>query len=82
MCWDEVLLKENDVVRLRTVQLVVDGKEEEKVIEVVWRVTDGMDCCHVGFHPCHMVRRAALYNRARVQVTRVLNSNPADCDST
>jgi hypothetical protein len=38
MCRDEVL-KEDVVVRLRTVQLVVDGKEE-KAIEVVW-VTEG-----------------------------------------
>jgi hypothetical protein len=78
LCRDEVL-KEDVVVRLRTVQLVVDGKEE-KAIEVVW-VTDGMDCCRVGFLPCHMVRHAAHYNGALAQVTRVFNGNPADCDS-
>ncbi len=53
LCGDEVL-KEDVVVCLRMVQLVVDGKEE-KAIEVVW-VTEGMDRCRVGFLPCHMVR--------------------------
>jgi hypothetical protein len=76
MCGDEVL-KEDVVVRLRTVQLVVDGKEE-KAIEVVW-VTEGMDRCRVGFLPRHMVRHAARYNGVLAQVTRVFNGNPADC---
>jgi hypothetical protein len=78
LCGD-VGLKEDIVIRLRTVQLVVGGKEE-KAIEVVW-VTEGMDCCRVGFLPCHMVRHAACYNGALAQVTRVFNGNPADCDS-
>jgi hypothetical protein len=55
LCGDEVL-KEDVVVHLRTVQLVVDGKEE-KTIEVVW-VTEGMDRCRVGFLLRHMVRHA------------------------
>ncbi len=78
MCGDEVL-KEDVVVRLRTVQLMVDGKEE-KAIEVVW-VTEGMDRCRVGFLPRHMVRHAARYNRVLAQVTRVFNGNLADCSS-
>ena len=78
MCGDEVL-KEDVVVRLRTVQLVVDGKEE-KAIEVVW-VTEGMDRCRVGFLPRHMVRHAARYNGVLAQVTRVFNGNLADCSS-
>ncbi len=79
LCGDEVL-KEDVVVRLRTVQLVVDEKEE-KAIEVVW-VTKGMDHCRVNFLPCHMVRHAARYNGALTQVTRVFNGNPADCNSS
>ncbi len=67
LCGDEVL-KEDMVVRLRTVQLVVDGKEE-KAIEVVW-LTKGMDCCRVRFLPCHMLSHATCYNRALAQVTR------------
>ncbi len=79
MCGDEVL-KEDVVVRLCAVQLVVDGKEE-KAIEAVW-VTERMDCCRVGFLPCHMVRHTTRYNGALAQVTRVFNGNPADCDSS
>ncbi len=78
LCGDEVL-KEDFVVSLRTVQLVVGGKEE-KAIEVVW-VTEGMDRCRVGFLPCHMVRHATCYNEALAQVTRIFNGNPADCSS-
>ncbi len=74
MCGDEVL-KEDVVVRLRAVQLVVDRKE------VVW-ATEGMDRCRVGFLPRHMVRHTARYNGALAQVTRVFNGNPADCDSS
>ena len=69
MCGDAVL-KEGVVVRLRTVQLLVEGKEK-KAIAVVW-VSDGIDCCRVSFLPCHMVKRAALYNGALAQVTRIL----------
>ncbi len=79
LCGDEVL-KEDVVVRLRMVQLVLDGKEE-KAIEVVW-VTKGMDHCRVGFLPYRMVRHAARYNGALAQVTRVFNGNQADCDSS
>jgi hypothetical protein len=78
MCGNKVL-KEEVVVRLRTVQLVVDGKEE-KAIEMVW-VTEGMDRCCVGFLPRHMVRHAARYNGALTHVTRVFTGNPADCSS-
>ena len=78
MCGNEVL-KEDVVVRLCMVQLLVEGKEE-KAIGVVW-VTDGIDCCRVVFLSCHMVKHAALYNGALVQVTRVFNGNPADWDS-
>jgi hypothetical protein len=78
LCGDDVL-KEDLVVRLPTVQLMVEGKEE-KAIAVVW-VSDGIDCCRAGFLPCHLVKRAALYNRALAQVTHVLNANPDDCYS-
>ena len=78
MCGDDAL-KEDVMVRLRTVQLMVEGKEE-KAIAVVW-VSYRIDCCHVGFLPCHMVKSTALYNGALAQVTRVFNGNPADWDS-
>ena len=74
------VLKEDVVVRLRKIQFVVEGKEET-AIAAIW-VMDGIDCCHVGFVPRHMVRHAAQYNRVLAQVTRVFSSNPETCDST
>ena len=67
------------MVCLRTVQLMVEGKEKT-AIAVVW-VSDRINRCHVRFLPCHMVKRAPLYNEALVQVNRVFNGNSADCDS-
>jgi hypothetical protein len=58
---------------------VVDGKEET-AIAAVW-VTDGIDCCRVGFLKHHMVRHAARFNGALAQVTRVFSSDPGSCDS-
>ena len=50
------VLKEDKVVRLRKLQLMVEGKEET-AIKAIW-VTNGVNCCHVGFVPCHMVKHA------------------------
>ena len=74
-----VVLKEDVVVRLRKMQLMVEGKEET-VIAVIW-VTDGNDRCRVGFLPRHMVHHATRYDGALAQVTRVLSDDPATCDS-
>jgi hypothetical protein len=74
------VLKEDIVVRLRKIQLMVEGKEET-AIATIW-VTDGIDCCLVGFVPRHMVQHAARYDGALAQVTRVLSSDPETCDST
>ncbi len=74
------VLKEDVVVRLRKIQLLVEGKEET-AIAAIW-VTDGIDRCRVGFVPRHMVRHAARYDRALAQVTRVFSSDPETCDST
>jgi hypothetical protein len=38
------VLKEDVVVRLRKIQLMVEGKEET-AIAAIW-ITDGIDCCH------------------------------------
>jgi hypothetical protein len=73
------VLKEDMVVRLRKMQLMVEGKEET-VIAVIW-VTDGVDRCRVGFLPCHMVRHAARYEGALAQVIRVLSDDAATCNS-
>ena len=62
------VLKEDVVVRLRKIQLMVEGKEET-AIAAIW-VTDGIDRCRVGFVPRHMVRHAARYDGALAQVAR------------
>ena len=74
------VLKEDVVVRLRKIQLMVEGKEET-AIAAIW-VTDGIDRCRVGFVPRHMVRHAARYDGALAQVTRVFSSDPEICDTT
>jgi hypothetical protein len=74
------VLKEDVVVRLRKIQLMVEGKEET-AITAIW-VTDGIDRCRVGFVPRHMVRHAARYDGALAQVTRVFSDNPEICDTT
>jgi hypothetical protein len=58
------VLEEDVVVRLRKVQVVVDGKEET-AIAAVW-VTDGIDRCRVGFLEHHMVRHDAHFDGALV----------------
>jgi hypothetical protein len=74
------VLKEDVVVRLQKIQLMVEGKEET-AITAIW-VMGGIDRCHVGFVPRHMVRHAARYDGALAQVTRVFSSDPETCDST
>ena len=73
------VLKEDVVVHLRKIQLMVEGKEETAITEI-W-VTDGINRCRVGFVPCHMVRHAARYDGVLAQVTRVFSSDPETCDS-
>ncbi len=70
------VFEEDVVVRLRKVQVVIDGREE-MAIAAVW-VTDGIDRCRVGFLKRHIVRHAVRYNGRLVQVTRVLSGS---CDS-
>jgi hypothetical protein len=73
------VLEEDVVVRLRKVQVVVDGKEET-AIAAIW-VTDGINRCHVGFVKRHMFWHAAGFDGALVQVTHVFSSDPGSCDS-
>jgi hypothetical protein len=73
------VLAEDVVVRLRKVQIQVEGREETAI--AAYLVTDGVDCCHVGFLPRHMVKQAGRYNRALAQVTHVFNADPPCCDT-
>jgi hypothetical protein len=77
MCGKVVM--EDIVVHLRRIQLMVEGKEE-MAIAAIW-VTDGIDRCHVGFLPCHMVKHAARYDGALAQVTRLFSGDLETCDS-
>ena len=54
------VLKLNSLVRFREVQIIVKGKEET-ALAVYW-VTDGVNCCHVGFLPRHMVKYKEAYD--------------------
>jgi hypothetical protein len=71
------VLEEDMVVRLRKVQVLADG-QEKTAIACYW-VTDGIDCCRVGFLMRHMIAHAARYNRALAQVTRVFSGKEEEC---
>ena len=73
------VLEEDMVVRLRRVQVLVEGREET-AIACVW-VTDGVDRCRVGFLMRHMVAHAMRYDGALAQVTRVYSGDSAECNS-
>jgi hypothetical protein len=63
---------------LRREQILVDGKEET-IITCYW-VTNGMDCCRVGFFKCHMVKHVSRFDWALRQVTKVFSVDPCHCD--
>ena len=72
------ILEEDVVVHLRKVQVLVEG-HEETTITCYW-VSDGIDCCHVGFLMRHMVKHAACYDGLLTQEgTRVLSGNESEC---
>jgi hypothetical protein len=48
------VVAEDTLLRLRKEQILVDG-QEETAITCYW-VTDGIDCCQVGFLKRHMVK--------------------------
>ncbi len=70
----------NDVVvRLRKVQIMVEGWEET-AIATVW-INDGIDCCRIGSLPHHMVAHANRYDGAVAQVIRIFSGDPTFCNS-
>ena len=54
------VLQLDSLVRLREVQIIVKGKEET-TLAVNWE-TDGVNHCHVGFLPRHMVKYKEAYD--------------------
>ena len=63
------LVKEDVVLRLRKVQVVVEGMEESAI--AAYHVSDGVDSCRVGFLKRHLVKHSKQYEGALVQVTEV-----------
>ena len=72
------VLEEDVVVRLRRVQLLVQGCEET-AIAVVW-VTNGVDGCPVDFLKRNMVKHAKCSYGALAQVTKVLSADACYCN--
>ena len=71
------VLEEDMVVRLRRVQVLVEGREET-AIACIW-VTDGVNRCRVFFLMRHMVVHAMRYDGALAQVTRIYSGNADKC---
>jgi hypothetical protein len=74
------VLAKDVVVRFCKVQIQVEGGQEETAIAAYW-VTDGVDRCHVGCLPRHMVKQAGRYNGALAQVTSVFDADTTCCDT-
>jgi hypothetical protein len=73
------VLKEDMVLRLHKLQLMVAGKEETAIAAI--RATNGVNRCRVGFVPRHMVKHTARYDGALAQVTGVLSDDAETCNS-
>jgi len=69
------VIAEDIVVRIRKVQVVVEGKEEP-ALAAYW-VTKGINRCRVGFLPKHLVPRSKLYEGRLAQVTELYEDNVA-----
>jgi hypothetical protein len=73
------IFEEDVVVCLHKEQVVVPdpsagrGKTKEQwAITVNW-LTDGVDCCHVGFLPCNYVEHAWVYDGVFCRVVDVFD---------
>ena len=74
-----LVVEEDTLLRLHKEQIMVDGVEET-AIACYW-VTDGIDCCRIGFLKRHITKHACRFDWALVQVTRVLSDDPCICDT-
>ncbi len=72
------VLEGDMVVRLRKVQVLVEGREETAIASY-W-VTYGIDRCQVGFLMRHMVVHAQCYDGALAQVTKVFSADDFECN--
>ena len=76
------VLAEDVVVRLRREQILVPNKlgkgfKEETAYTVNW-VTDGQDCCRVGFLPRAYVAQGGIFDGVLCQVVRIGNESDND----
>lgn len=60
------ILEENAVVRIRHVQILVDGKEESAL--VAYWIADGIDRCRVGFLQRHLLKHWKEYDGMIAQI--------------
>ena len=74
-----MVVTEDTLLHLRKEQILVEG-QEETAIACYW-VTNGIDCCRVGFLKRHMVKHARRFNGAFVQVTKVFSMDPCVSDT-
>ena len=70
------VMAEDVVVRLRKVQVVIDGKEESAI--AAYHVSDGIDRCRVGFLQRHLLKHWKQYDGVLAQVIDVYSK---DCES-
>ena len=63
------VLAEDVVVRFRKVQVLVNDKEESAI--GVYLVSDGIDCCCVGFLQRHLVKHWEKYEGVLAQIIEV-----------
>jgi hypothetical protein len=77
-CCREVL-KPNLLLRYGLCQVIVDGKEEP-ALAVYW-VSEGMDCCRVGFLRWHLLKHKEDYHGKLAQIVDVFtkeSESPSD----
>ena len=63
------VLKEDAVVRICKVQVVVNGKEESAL--AAYLISDGIDCCQVGFLRRHLLQKSDEYHGRIGQITNM-----------
>jgi hypothetical protein len=63
------VLGENAVVRIRRVQIVVDGNEESP-LAAYW-ISDGIDHCHVRFLQRHLLKQWKEYDGRIAQIVEM-----------
>lgn len=66
-------MKIDDVVRIREVQIKVNG-EEQTALAAYWMMDD-VNCCRIGFLPCNLVKHSKRYQGKLAQITELLETS-------